>query len=538
MSQHTSTGFDVSHVMNYITLTQTLVESFNTLANEVQSLTDMKTVLEHKLRFAHEQYQRLADKHAPAAPEIAETLAKLQLPPDLRHPKIENVTLVPLPRRTKLDTGNQVALTIRDGRRVANQLEALIDPRKTSLSSRNDTISRNSGTSTSMSTVLEQDFTIEGKKGKLECPFPAPANADNTTGPRAAEESSQDPTPHHSSDPICAAMYEESQESMSKPAEQDANGAGPAKCPIRFLDKHSPEEIAHYVETHKHELPRSHEVCLRRNQRTEDQIRKLDAKYGDIVGMIQDLSNLHKRMLPTSQVQREIDKASNERVENWAKAVTSSTAHGQEPPADAHVEADPADADADADADREGHFDRPFKEVRVGESPSRPWGISVPRYEPHGLEEEQGPPPSPPPAPVVMPTSSEGQHPSTPMKSAGGKCPFDHSKMAALMNGRGAPPPPMGPPKPAGDVMIDGPIRPETPVKEQEQEQAPPPIPPPQPTFINPPPPPLPPPPPAAAQEMKQGGVTTPQMIFTGPVFIGYPTEQAIQIMQHYQGRQ
>lgn len=41
--------------MNYTHLTHTLVESFNALADEVQSLTDRKTVLEHKLRFAHEQ---------------------------------------------------------------------------------------------------------------------------------------------------------------------------------------------------------------------------------------------------------------------------------------------------------------------------------------------------------------------------------------------------------------------------------------------------------------------------------------------------
>lgn len=414
---------------------------------------------------------------------------------------VETVTSVPLPRRIKLDTSNRVALTIRDGRRVANELAALIDPSKTSLSSR-ETFSGISKTGTSLSTVLEQDFTIEGKKGKLQCPFsaaatPATADADDTGEQRATEESSQDPTPHQSSDPICAAMYEES---MSKPA-QDAGATAPTKCPIRFLDKHSPEEIARYVETHKHKLPRSHEVCLRRNQRNEDQIRKLDAKYGDIVGMIQDLSNLHKRMLPTSEEQREIDKASNERVENWAKAVTASTPDGQEP-ADDHPQAEPADAD------REGHFDRPFKEVRVGESPSRPWGISVPVYESHGLEEDQGPPPSPPPAPVVMPASSQG-HP-TPMKSTGGKCPFDHTRFSGL-----------------GDATTDGAVRPETPAK----DQAPPPIPP-QPTFINPPPAPGP------LPQIKQVGATTPQMIFTGPVFIGYPAEQAIQIMQHYQGRQ
>lgn len=41
--------------MNYAQLTQTLAESFNALADEVQSLIDHKTILEHKLRFAHEQ---------------------------------------------------------------------------------------------------------------------------------------------------------------------------------------------------------------------------------------------------------------------------------------------------------------------------------------------------------------------------------------------------------------------------------------------------------------------------------------------------
>ncbi|KAG7125805.1 hypothetical protein HYQ44_000845 [Verticillium longisporum] len=49
---------DLSNVMNYINLTQTLVDSFHALADEVQALTDRKTILEHKLRFAHEQYQK------------------------------------------------------------------------------------------------------------------------------------------------------------------------------------------------------------------------------------------------------------------------------------------------------------------------------------------------------------------------------------------------------------------------------------------------------------------------------------------------
>lgn len=36
-------------------LVQTLIESFNALADEVQDLVDRKIVLEHKLRWSHEQ---------------------------------------------------------------------------------------------------------------------------------------------------------------------------------------------------------------------------------------------------------------------------------------------------------------------------------------------------------------------------------------------------------------------------------------------------------------------------------------------------
>lgn len=41
--------------MAYLQLAHSLADAFNALADEVQTLTDRKTVLEHKLRFAHEQ---------------------------------------------------------------------------------------------------------------------------------------------------------------------------------------------------------------------------------------------------------------------------------------------------------------------------------------------------------------------------------------------------------------------------------------------------------------------------------------------------
>lgn len=44
--------------MAYLHLAHTLADAFNALADEVQTLTDRKTVLEHKLRFAHEQVRK------------------------------------------------------------------------------------------------------------------------------------------------------------------------------------------------------------------------------------------------------------------------------------------------------------------------------------------------------------------------------------------------------------------------------------------------------------------------------------------------
>ncbi|KAF4456242.1 hypothetical protein F53441_1605 [Fusarium austroafricanum] len=488
--------------MAYLHLAHTLADAFNALADEVQTLTDRKTVLEHKLRFAHEQFQYLADKYAPAAPEIADTLAKLQIPP---YTPLDNSLPVPLPRAYSSGSQHQLALVIRDGRRVANQLASLGEASKTTVSSR-ETESQPSHVATSMSTALEQDFTVQGKKGHLQCPFSKPATA---SGSGARDDDAQDTTPHHSTDPICAAMYEDS---TSQQARTNTNGSSAVKCPIRYMDKHSAEEIAHYVETHKHELPRSHEVCLRRYQRDEDQIKKIDSKYGDIVSMIEGLGQLHQPMLPEAEQDpnrpNDVAQPSNERVENWAQAVS--------------VDSDPDNTQVPTqeDGDRQSHFDRPLKEVRVGESPSRPWGISIPVYELSGQGDDQ--PLSPPPAPVCMPVTAQAVpsiQEST--KKTPSKCPFDHTKLTT-----------MGIPSPfkhdaPGHVP---PQVPELTVSSSPQKgDGPPPPPhphtaPPQPAFINP--------------DMTKGMNNGPQMIFTGPVFIGYPMDQAIQFMNQYRGNQ
>lgn len=461
-----------------------------------------------------QQYQLLADKYAPAAPHIAETLAKLQLPPS---PTLASSSHVPLPKRHQSDSSQaELALFIREGRKVARQLAMVTDASKESGSSR-ETFSTNM---TSQSTFLERDFTVEGKKGHLGCPFSAMKKdaVEQVEVDDANENKNSDPTPHHSKDPICAAMFEES---MSAPPPN----ASASKCPIRYLDKHTPEEIARYVETHKHELPRSHEVCLKRNQKNEEQIRKLDAKYGNLVSMITDLSHLHAPMLPEAQAEAEAeaeaeaDQASNRRVSDWAKNVSSSTVDGL---LDETIKDDGNVPTAEDYLDRTGHFERPLKEIRVGESPSRPWGISVPFPPDEPVER-----PTSPPAPVRMPSPSPNQAPKA-SEARPSKCPFDHTKMNKL-DGPGlaefpkmeevqSPPRPTAH-KPAASQPFTTPVKhPQPPIPDSPPPSH-------QPAFINAP---------GAANATTAGG-PAPQMVFNGPVFIGYPIEQAIQFMQHFQ---
>jgi hypothetical protein len=147
-------------------------------------------------------------------------------------------------------------------------------------------------------------------------------------------------------------------------------------CPIRFLDQHSPEEVAAYFELHKHELPRSHEICVKRYQSNEEQIRELDAKYGNIVSMIQGLGQKHVSLLPENlgddhhDAEQDLDddeRASHEKIRKWASTVYTGP--------DAPVEDKEG---GETEDERLPRFDRPLRDVRLGESPSRPWGIQVP----------------------------------------------------------------------------------------------------------------------------------------------------------------
>ena len=281
------------------------------------------------------------------------------------------------------------------------------------------------------------------------------------------------------------------------------DGSAPL-CPIRFLDQHSPEEVAQYFEKHKHELPRSHEICVKRYQSNEASIKELDQKYGNLVTMIQGLGQVHQPMLPeTPDEEMEDDEAgpdSKDRVEKWATTVAGSLqgVNGEMKSAEVPEEV------IEEEEERQPHFDRPLKDVRVGESPSRPWGITVPDVVGDGVAAKSDHTASPreTPLPVVA---------DTPAKS---KCPFDHKAMR--MGGMPAMPGMQHLMTPAAKPVEASSMHPETGHAPEASMPAP----------AQPPPDP----------DVHAHKPTTPvqpaQIVFHGPVFFGYGPEQAMAMLQ------
>ncbi|CAI7638834.1 unnamed protein product [Penicillium glandicola] len=227
--------------------------------------------------------------------------------------------------------------------------------------------------------ALEKDFTTSGTQGNLRCPFSKPNKMQSANGSETLSRKSSTPKiqvegrcGHEHLDPIKAEL-DERRSSHTPSAPSSKGGCPVSRCPIRFLDQHSPEEIAEYVERHKHEIPRSHAICVKRYQRNPQDMRQLDAKYGGLTSMIAGLGVKHQAFLPDRQTHGEghsSHSVSSERVEKWAENVDPDTASD-------HIE-EKNEENTNEDDNRESHFDRPLREVRVGESPSRPWGISVP----------------------------------------------------------------------------------------------------------------------------------------------------------------
>lgn len=300
----------------------------------------------------------------------------------------------------------------------------------------------------------------------------------------------------------------------------ESMGSAPV-CPIRFLNQHDPEEVAKYFENHKHDLPRSHEVCIKRFQSNAESVQQLDRKYGDLVSMIQGLGQKHQEFLPPEPEEDKDEEdpemigtgtKKDNRVHNWAEEVSASL--------------DPLTPDKDqsgedgADEARTAHFDRPMKEIRVGESPSRPWGISIPvKYmEEAGSSSSVGSAPtaSPPlPLDTIAPVEEH--------KPKASKCPFDHTAMAKMA---------------ASKTSVDGVSSQPPPPPPHASEPPPPPPPKPQPQPQPGPEPqarssPQDAPLPEPAKTENDTPKVIPQFVFNGPVFLNYPPEQLMAILQH-----
>jgi hypothetical protein len=352
------------------------------------------------------------------------------------------------------------------------------------------------------SSPMEKDFTTSGVPSKLGCPFAptserqspliTPRSSTSRMSLRGSLRGRRSKRPSFN-DPIRAEICGNDLASASASVDGSA-----AVCPIRFLDQHAPEDVAKYFEKHKHELPRSHEVCINRFQSNTESIEQLDRKYGNLVSMIQGLGEKHQAWLPEEPDENaedpEHEVKADEKVQNWATAVSNSLQD--------HIPAEEVEPGLD---DRTAHFDRPFKEIRVGESPSRPWGIQIPAKYTNGDSSSSvgsAPTASPPP---IQTAHSMGEAPEK-----AGKCPFDHRAMGRGSDVKGLHD--SGQPAPQTKTQPPRPLSP----KPQESPEP---------------------------QEVPDAGSNkkidpdlpkaVPQMVFNGPVFIGYPPDQLMALVQN-----
>lgn len=146
--------------------------------------------------------------------------------------------------------------------------------------------------------------------------------------------------------------------------------ASASNCPIRFLGHMSPEMVAEYFKNHKHEIPKSHESCVKRHQSNTDSIRELDAKYVNLVSMIQGLGEKHQPLLPDKRGEGE----TADKVQHWADGLELDQ---RESEPEGASESGPV-AQGEDRGRLETVVDTQLQEIRLGESPTRPWGLHVP----------------------------------------------------------------------------------------------------------------------------------------------------------------
>ncbi|KAK1073553.1 hypothetical protein LTR12_007239 [Friedmanniomyces endolithicus] len=542
-------------------LVEQLAAGFETLQEEYRKLFGQHQSLERKLATAREQYNEIAKLCGTGA--IATPPLSLSSSPNL--PKQdpaeeENIAVIVESRN---DGGSRDAAN-----RVKSAMEAALLLRQAQRTNTSEGVRIWSGPAADRQepacpfmpsiseSPLEQDFTVEGRRSQLGCPFASMANKKLSSHAASvlSRYNTRDSIAGVPSTPLSSVSRVNGKDSMSRRSSRRTSFADPIKaeicglsdhqqhrkalvveqaapkyhiaaveeaeigvCPIRFMDQHSPEEVATYFEKHKHELPRSHEVCVRRYQSNEEQIRELDAKYGNLVSMIQGLGAKHKELLPHEPAENveeveendeQMDKKGLERVRTWARSVSGQAVDDD----------DVAVHDGfGEEEDRRSHFDRPLRDIRVGESPSRPWGISVPaRYlEAAAVESETN---SRPAQPVPAASRGTGMRSTkagkeTKEAASAARCPFGAGGRAAattlaqpgaIATGQ------------APKGSIPAPHRdPVQPSLRQQQPQH-------QPAFVASTP----------IGKIQSKDEQQPRMLFTGPVFIGYAAEDAARILR------
>jgi hypothetical protein len=383
---------------------------------------------------------------------------------------------------------------------------------------------------------LEQDFTVPGTPSRLDCPFasmerrklsshaasvvsrykPESVGQPRTSGSRINSRRGSSSARNSVVDPIREVCAMDSHKKKPDAAPSVQGSSTDKVCPIRFLDQHSPEEVAAYFELHKHELPRSHEICVKRYQSNEEQIRELDAKYGNIVSMIQGLGQKHVSLLPENlgddhhDAEQDFDddeRASHEKIRKWASTVYT----GPDAPAEDKE-------GGETEEERLPRFDRPLRDVRLGESPSRPWGIQVP-IDVQDRAESVSP---------IVAAAAEPQVSQPPLETQSekpkGRCPFGFDQQKPSEEEKEVEPVSGPVAKPAQEQVVTPDANTEakpTFVRQSQFEASAEKRVAEQPVFIK-----------TEAGEQKNEAA---QMVFTGPVFIGYSVQEAMTVLQSMQ---
>ena len=214
--------------------------------------------------------------------------------------------------------------------------------------------------------------------------------------------------------------------------------------------------------------------------------------------MIQGLVLKHQPILATKERDTSdiIESESIDKVRRWATACSD------------NITAPVNENNEDLRETRMGIFDRPLKEIRVGESPSRPWGIQVPYVEELALStRSEGLPEVEPISSVQLSQSCIDQLPEdVPVPTIEvGRCPFGHDKAKA--------------------GSVEGLVKASSSSRTESRGTR-------------------------SRSASKHGSYRTrqpsrvstrgkskpeqPRMIFTGPVFIGYTTEQVTELLQNF----